>query len=89
MPLMDKNFVILLQKCGMGKLSGTEKINTLNKVSGCVIATSEGYPSSYKKGYPIQIGEVDSSDCQMLDSGTKLKNNGVVGTDGGRVLSIV
>ncbi len=89
MPLMDKNFVILLQKCAMGKLSGKEKISDSNKVSGCVIATSEGYPLSYKTGYPVQIGKVDTNDCQIFDSGTKFNNNGDVVTDGGRVLSIV
>ena len=89
MPLMDKNFVILLQKCAMGKLSGNEKINASNKVSGCVIATSGGYPLSYKTGCSIQVGKVDSNDCQIFDSGTKFNDNGDVVTDGGRVLSIV
>jgi len=40
MPLMDQNFVFLLEKCSMGSLTGNEKINTSDKVSGCVIATS-------------------------------------------------
>ena len=38
MPLMDKEFVVLLQKCAMGQLVGDEKIEVSNKVSGCVIA---------------------------------------------------
>ena len=41
MPLMDKNFVFLLEKCAMGKLTGSEKIDTSKNVSGCVIATSK------------------------------------------------
>jgi len=89
MPLMDQNFVFLLEKCSMGNLIGDEKITTSDKVSGCVIATSKGYPQEYKTGYPIKIGKIDSSDCQIFDSGTSFNNNGELLTDGGRVLSIV
>jgi len=89
MPLMDKNFVFLLEKCSMGNLTGEEKIDTPDKVSGCVIATSKGYPHSYKTGLPIKIGAIDSSYCQIFDSGTSLSKSGELLTDGGRVLSIV
>jgi len=86
---MDQNFVFLLEKCSMGSLTGNEKINTSNKVSGCVIATSKGYPHEYKTGFQINIGKIDSDDCQIFDSGTSLSENGKLLTDGGRVLSIV
>ena len=89
MPLMDQNFVFLLEKCSMGNLTGDEKIDIPNKVSGCVIATSRGYPYEYKTGFPIKIGNIDSNDCQIFDSGTSLSKNGELLTDGGRVLSIV
>ena len=89
MPLMDQNFVFLLEKCSMGNLTGNEKIDNTDKVSGCVIATSKGYPHDYKTGFPIKIGKIDSSDCQIFDSGTSLSKNGELLTDGGRVLSIV
>ena len=89
MPLMDKNFVFLLEKCSMGNLTGNEKIDTSNKVSGCVIATSKGYPHKYETGFPIKIGKIDSSDCQIFDSGTSLSKDGELLTNGGRVLSIV
>ena len=86
---MDQNFVFLLEKCSMGNLTGNEKINASDKVSGCVIATSKGYPNEYKTGFPIEIGNIDSNDCQIFDSGTSLSKNGKLLTDGGRVLSIV
>ena len=89
MPMMDQNFVLLLEKCSMGNLTGDEKINTFDKVSGCVIATSKGYPNDYKTGFPINIGKIDSSNCQIFDSGTSLSKNGELLTNGGRVLSIV
>ena len=89
MPLMDKDFVILLQKCAKGKLIGDEKIEMPDKFSGCVIATSRGYPITYKKGFPISFGDIDFEDCQIFDSGTSLNSNGEFITDGGRVLSVV
>ena len=89
MPLMDQNFVFLLEKCSMGNLTGNEKIDTSNKVSGCVIATSKGYPHKYETGFPIKIGKIDSNDCQIFDSGTSLSKNGELLTNGGRVFSIV
>ncbi len=89
MPLMDQNFLFLLEKCSMGNLTGDEKISTSDKVSGCVIATSKGYPQEYKTGFQIRIGKIDSNDCQIFDSGTSLNANGKLLTDGGRVLSIV
>ena len=89
MPLMDKNFVFLLDKCSMGNLTGNESINTSNKVSGCVIATSKGYPNNYKIGFPIKIGNIEQINCQIFDSGTSLSQNGELLTDGGRVLSVV
>ena len=61
MPLMDQNFVSLLEKCSMGNLIGDEKIDNSEMVSGCVIATSKGYPNDYKTGFPISIGKIDLS----------------------------
>ncbi len=89
MPLLDKSFVKVLQLCAMGNLKGNEKIDISNKFSGCVIATSKGYPNEYKTGFQIKIGMIDSKDCQIFDSGTSLSENGKLLTDGGRVLSIV
>ena len=89
MPLMNEHFVNLLQKCALGNLIGNEIIEIPNKFSGCVIATSKGYPNNYETGFPINLGKIDSEDCQIFDSGTSLNSNGKLVTDGGRVLSIV
>ena len=85
MPLMDKDFVIFLQKCAKGNLEN-EKIKMSNKFSGCVIATSKGYPQNYEKGFPIHYGNINFEDCQIFDSGTSLNSKGEFITDGGRVL---
>ncbi|MBO8221533.1 phosphoribosylamine--glycine ligase [Prochlorococcus marinus] len=89
MSLMDQNFVFLLEKCAMGNLIGDEKIAASENVSGCVIATSKGYPHEYKTGFPIDLGKFDTNNCQIFDSGTSFNKNGELITNGGRVLSIV
>ena len=89
MPLMDQNFVFLLEKCSMGNLTGSETIDPTDNVSGCVVATSKGYPHEYKTGFPIKIRNIESLDCQIFDSGTSFSKNGELLTDGGRVLSVV
>ena len=89
MPLMDKDFVILLQKCALGNLIGNESIKMSNKFSGCVIATSKGYPQNYEVGFPINFGDIDHEDCQIFHSGTSFNSDEKLVTDGGRVLSIV
>ena len=89
MPLLNKNFIVLLHKCAMGNLQGNEKIYDSKKLSGCVIATSKGYPHEFIKGYPIKIGKIDSDDCQIFDSGTSFSEKGELLTDGGRVLGVV
>ena len=42
------------------KLTGNEKIEMPDKFSGCVIATSKGYPHEYETGFPINFGKIDS-----------------------------
>ena len=89
MPLMTKNFVNILHNAANGNLkSDTEMIHS-KKVSGCVIATSQGYPLDYETGYPIVFNETEPDNLQIFHSGTKLDNSGELVTDGGRVLTIV
>ena len=89
MPLMDSNFANLLYKCAIGKLTGTEQIPESNKVSGCVIAASKGYPLDYETGYPIKFNSKNKLDNQIFHSGTIINNKGETVTSGGRVLSVV
>ena len=89
MPLMDFDFANLLYKCATGKLTGNEKIIASSKVSGCVIAASKGYPEDYETGYPITFNNKIKNDQQIFHSGTSIREDKKVVTNGGRVLSIV
>ena len=89
MPLMDKNFINILHKCARGNLTGNEKIISNEKVSGCVIATSSGYPLDYEVGYQIELENIQDENLQIFHSGTSINESGDLVTNGGRVLSIV
>ena len=89
MPLMDTNFVNILYKCALGKLNGDEKILSTSKVSGCVIASSKGYPENYEVGFPITFNNNEYQNLQIFHSGTAINKEGKIVTNGGRVLSIV
>jgi phosphoribosylamine--glycine ligase len=53
-----------------------------------VVMASEGYPSSYKTGFPIGgLDEIDK-DIMIFHAGTKLGGGGQVLTSGGRVLTV-
>ena len=89
MPLMDINFVNILYKCATGNLNGDEKVLSTSKVSGCVIASSKGYPENYDIGFPITFNHEESDDIQIFHSGTAISKEGNIVSNGGRVLSIV
>ena len=89
MPLMDNQFVNLLYQCSLGTLEENKIISCTNRVSGCVITSSKGYPLDYEIGFPIQIDTQQQKDFQIFHSGTIVNSEGELVTNGGRVLSIV
>lgn len=58
-----------------------------NKVAGCVVLASKGYPGSYPKGLAITGIEDVSDDIIVFHAGTKLSDGKLV-TNGGRVLNV-
>ena len=89
MPLMDKNFVNLLYECATGNLHKKKQLIVNNMVSGCVIASSNGYPQDYEVGYKIQLENSKDKNLQVFHSGTIINESKELVTNGGRVLSIV
>ena len=64
-----------------------EEIKYLNEPATCVILASEGYPGSYKKGFPITgIEDAEKYQTKVFHSGTALDKDGHLVTNGGRVL---
>ncbi len=56
----------------------------------CVVMVSEGYPGSYKKGFPIRGLEAAARlpDVKVFHAGTTLGDDDAVLTSGGRVLGV-
>jgi phosphoribosylamine--glycine ligase len=65
------------------------KIEWKNKISVCVVLASEGYPGSYRKGFPIHgIALAEAlDDVTVFHAGTKKVKEEIV-TAGGRVLGV-
>jgi phosphoribosylamine--glycine ligase len=87
LPLLKTDLVDILMAVVQGNLDRV-KIEWSSGACVGVVMASGGYPGSYKTGFPIQ--GLDSLDKDMLvfHAGTKLGNDGIIYTDGGRVLTI-
>jgi phosphoribosylamine--glycine ligase len=90
-PLMARfkgDLVDVLWRTAAGELDGAE-IEFDDNVANCVVMCSEGYPSSYKKGFEITgIEEAQSeNDIVVFHAGTDC-SKGNVRTSGGRVLGV-
>lgn len=53
----------------------------------CVVMASGGYPTEYKKGYPIKFNGEISKDAKVFYAGVKKQGDALV-TNGGRVLCV-
>ena len=88
LPLLKTDLVDILMAVVQGKLDRV-KIEWSSEACVGVVMASGGYPGSYKTGFPIH--GIDSLDKGVLvfHAGTKLGNDGIIYTDGGRVLTVV
>jgi phosphoribosylamine--glycine ligase len=85
---LESDLVEALVACTNGSLAET-KLRWSPGAAACVIASSSGYPGSYKTGIPI-TGLADAAKVpgvQVFHSGTS-RTEGQVLTAGGRVLGV-
>lgn len=85
---LESDLVEAIEACIDGRLSETD-LRWRQGASACVVASSAGYPGSYKTGFPIH--GLDAAErvpgVQVFHSGTALKDGDIV-TSGGRVLGV-
>ncbi|PIQ09616.1 MAG: phosphoribosylamine--glycine ligase [Ignavibacteriales bacterium CG18_big_fil_WC_8_21_14_2_50_31_20] len=87
LPIIEGDFLELLSSTAKGNIN-KESISVSNKNAITVVAASDGYPGSYKKGFEITgIEEVESENVIVFHAGTKL-DDGKLKTNGGRVLNV-
>ena len=81
LPLLESDLLTVMQAVTNGKLSEVE-VKFADKSACCVILASNGYPSSYAKGFEITMTE-EAEKCTFV-AGAALKEGKLV-TSGGRV----
>ena len=84
LPLLKSDLLTVMQAVTEGKLADTE-VEFYDKSACCVIAASEGYPVSYKKGFELTIPQDVKADTFV--AGAKLEGGKLL-TNGGRVLGV-
>lgn len=96
LPRMKNDIVEVMEACIDGRL-GEIDLEFEDNAAVCVVLASEGYPLHYEKGLPITGLErfENGGDPQKAQegyycfhAGTKFDENGVLVTNGGRVLGI-
>jgi phosphoribosylamine--glycine ligase len=87
LPLLKTDLVDILVGVVQDKLDRV-KIEWSSEACVGVVMASAGYPGNYKTGFPIPgIDSVDK-DVLVFHGGTRLGNDGIIYTDGGRVLTV-
>lgn len=86
LPRLKSDIVPLLLASVEGTLP-TVKLEWDSRFSCCVVACADIYPEGSSKGKPITLGPLPE-DTHLFQAGTTVKD-GVITTNGGRVLSVV
>jgi len=81
LPLLESDLLTVMRACTEGTLAETE-VKFADKHACCVILASNGYPTAYKKGLPMQFTEEALAHTYI--AGAKLQDGCLV-TSGGRV----
>ena len=89
LPRMKNDIIDVMEACVDGKLD-TIDLQFEDNAAVCVVLASDGYPVTYEKGFPITGLEKfeGKEDYYCFHAGTKFDENGVIVTNGGRVLGI-
>ena len=81
LPLLESDLLTIMQATTNGNLAEA-KVKFAHKHACCLIYASNGYPTAYKKGFPITMTEEAAAHTYV--AGAKLQD-GVLVTSGGRV----
>ena len=85
LPLLKSDLLTIMEAVADERLAEVE-VKFADQYSCCVVMASGGYPVSYEKGFPIEIGELDDN-VDVFIAGAKLEEGKLL-TSGGRVLGV-
>jgi len=88
LPLIEGDVAKLFYTAATGKID-KNVVSIVHKKTVCIVLASKGYPDSFVKGYEIKIPENFANNDFLYHAGTKLSEDSVLITNGGRVLSAV
>jgi len=88
LPLFATDPIKLLYDCATGNLD-PDTVAFRNGFSLAVVLAANGYPKDYPKGEPITFDADNTENAWIIHAGTKRRKDGVMITNGGRVLSAV
>ena len=89
LPLLESDLYTIMEAVADERL-GEVEVKFADKYSCCVVMASGGYPVSYEKGFPMEIGEMDPN-VDVFIAGAKAgqgEQEGQLLTSGGRVLGV-
>ena len=89
LPRMKNDIIDVMEACVDGTLDRID-LQFEDNAAVCVILASDGYPVAYEKGFAIKGMEAfeGKEDYFCFHAGTKFNEEGVIVTNGGRVLGI-
>ena len=85
--LLDCDLLEIMLACRSGTLDQV-KLQWKDGAACCLVLASGGYPLEYQKGLPISGLEEAGEYANVFHAGTKLGEDGVFLTNGGRVLGV-
>ena len=86
LPLLESDLLTVMQATTNGTLKDTPVRFKTGSACCCVVMASQGYPQSYKTGFPITM-DTDAA-AHTFVAGAKLREDGVLVTSGGRVVGV-
>lgn len=90
-PRLDTDLLSIASACIEGRLSEIPEIRWRRVATACIVLTAKGYPKNTEKGAVINgLKELrNRPGIQVYHGATKLRDDGEIVVDGGRVLSVV
>ncbi len=86
LPLLDGDLLTIMEAVAAGKLEQVE-VKFKKEHACCVVLASKGYPEAYEKGFPMTLPVTKENEAIYVAGASK--KDGVVVTNGGRVLGAV
>jgi phosphoribosylamine--glycine ligase len=89
LPLVESDLVEVFESVVDGTLD-TGGLRASSRAAACVVLASGGYPTDYDTGFEITgIDDAEAvPDVTVIQAGTRRREDGILVTDGGRVLGV-